>query len=164
MCHFQAKNSPICPEQNFLVQTIIITFIYLLAIFIGQNLKKLLTANPDLWCIIFGPKMAHLPQTNFFFGKKSLISFSSTYWPLLLCKSLKKFLQRIQGYEDASVLGPKQPICPNTNFFRKLVNKPCSFHSSLSTCQKSKSDIYLLMKYWQLKNTEISLAENNFWL
>ena len=31
---------PICPEQFFLVQTIIITFISLLALFIGQNLKK----------------------------------------------------------------------------------------------------------------------------
>ena len=49
-------------------------------------------------------------------------------------------------------------------FFRKLVNEPCFFHSYLSTCQISKSDIYLLVKYWQLKNTEISLEENNLWL
>ena len=39
-------------------------------------------------------------------------------------------------------------------FFRKPVNEPCFFHSCLSTCQKSKSDINLLMKYWRLKNTE----------
>ena len=31
-------------------------------------------------------------------------------------------------------------------FFRKPVNEPCFFHSCLSTCQKSKSDISLLMK------------------
>ena len=55
-------------------------------------------------------------------------------------------------------LGPKWPISPNENFFRKPVNEPCFFHSCLSTCQKSKSDINLLVKYWQLKNTEISLA------
>ena len=30
-------------------------------------------------------------------------------------------------------LGPKWPSYPNENFFRKPVNKPCSFHSSLST-------------------------------
>ena len=42
MFHFQTQNTPICPEQNFLVQTIIITFIYLLALFIVQNLKKFL--------------------------------------------------------------------------------------------------------------------------
>ena len=33
-------------------------------------------------------------------------------------------------------------------FFRKPVNEPCFIHSCLSTCQKSKSDINLLVKYW----------------
>ena len=37
-------------------------------------------------------------------------------------------------------------------FFRKPVNEPCFFHSCLSTCQKLKSDINLLLKYCQLKN------------
>ena len=41
-------------------------------------------------------------------------------------------------------------------FFRKPVNEPCVFHSCPSTCQKSMSDINLLVKYWRLKNTEIS--------
>ena len=111
---FLSPKWPICHEQNFLVQTIIITFIYLLALFIVQNLTK--------------------------------------------------FLQRIQSYEDAQFLGPKWPISPNENFFRKPVNEPCFFYSCLSTCQKSKSDINLLVKYWRLKNTEISLAESHFWL
>ena len=48
MCHFRAQNTPICPEQNFLAQTIIVTFIYLLALFIGQNSKKNPTADPRL--------------------------------------------------------------------------------------------------------------------
>ena len=75
---FSGPKWSICPEQNFLVQTIIITFIYLLAFFTVQNLKKILTAYPELWgCAIFGSKMVHLPQT-FFFGKL-LISFLSTY-------------------------------------------------------------------------------------
>ena len=52
---------------------------------------------------------------------------------------------------------------PNENFFRKPVNVPCFFHSRISTtCQKSKSDINLSMKYWRLKNTEISLARGHF--
>ena len=114
MCHFRAQNGPFVMNKIFLVQTIIITFIYLLALFIVQNLKK--------------------------------------------------FLQQIQSYEDAQFLGPKWPISPNENFFRKPVNEPCFFHSCLSTCQKSKSDINLLVKYWRLKNTEISLAKSHFWL
>ena len=52
-------------------------------------------------------------------------------------------------------LGPKWPIWSNESFFRKSVNNRCSFHSWLSTCPKSKSDIDLLMIYWQLKNNEI---------
>ena len=39
---FSGPKWPIYHEQNFLVQTIIITFIYLLALFIAQNLKKFL--------------------------------------------------------------------------------------------------------------------------
>ena len=48
-------------------------------------------------------------------------------------------------------------------FFGKPVNKPVSYHSCLSTFQKSKSDINLLMKYWRLKNSEISLVKSHFW-
>ena len=71
---------------------------------------------------------------------------------------------QIQSYEDAQFLGPKWPISQMRIFFRKPANEPCFFHLCLSTCQKSRSGIYLLVKYWQLKNTEISLADNNFWL
>ena len=66
MCHFRAQNGPFVLNKIFLVQTIIITFIYLLALFIVQNLKKILTADPELsGYAIFGPKMVHLAQ--FFF-------------------------------------------------------------------------------------------------
>ena len=109
---FGSKMAHLFWTKFFLLQTVIITFIYLLALFIVQNLKKILTADPELWC---------------------------------------------------TILGPKWSICPNENSFRKPVNKSCSFHSCLSTCQKSKSDIHLLMKYWRLKNTEISMAERHFW-
>ena len=56
-------------NKIFLVQ-IITTFIYLLALFIVQNLKKILTADLELWgCAIYGPKVVHLLQTNFFLEK-----------------------------------------------------------------------------------------------
>ena len=48
MCHFQAQNGPFVMNKNFLVQTIIINFIYLLALFTMENLKKILTADPEL--------------------------------------------------------------------------------------------------------------------
>ena len=65
MCHFRAQNGPFVLNV-FLVQNIM-TFIYLLALFIVQNLKKILTADPELsGYAIFGPKMVHLAQTIFF--------------------------------------------------------------------------------------------------
>ena len=112
--HFWDQNSPFVLNKFFLVQTIVITFIYLLALFIVQKLKK--------------------------------------------------FLQRIQNYDDALFLAPKWPICLSENFFRKPIDEPCFFYSCLSICQNSKSDINILVKYWWLKNTEISLAESHFCL
>ena len=49
--HFWAQNGALVLNKFSLVQTIIITFIYLLALFIVQNLKKNLTADPaDTLC------------------------------------------------------------------------------------------------------------------
>ena len=82
MCHFRAQNGPFVLNKIFLVQTIIITFIYLLALFIVQNLKKILPADPELWgCAIFGPKMAHFPKWEFFSENllMSLVSFTHAY-------------------------------------------------------------------------------------
>ena len=42
MCHFQAQNVAFVLNKLFLVQTIIITLIYQLALFIVQNFKKIL--------------------------------------------------------------------------------------------------------------------------
>ena len=63
MCYFRAQNGQFVLNKIFFVQTIFITFVYLLVLFIVQNLQKILTADPELWgCIIFGAKMVHLPQ------------------------------------------------------------------------------------------------------
>ena len=43
--------------------------------------------------------------------------------------------------------GPEMDQFAQINIFLKTVNKPSSYHSCLSTFQKSKSDINLLMKY-----------------
>ena len=57
--------------------------------------------------------------------------------PPFIVQILKKFFQRIQSYEDVQLLDPKWPISVND-----LLLSPCK-----STCQKSKSDINLLVKY-----------------
>ena len=115
-------------------------FMYLLAPFALQDFLKILRADPELWgCVIFGPKVTHLSWTKFF-GYNPLLLLLSTYWPFSLCKILKYFLLRIQNY-DAQFLDTKWPISPNENFFRKPVDKPCSFHSCLSTIYMPKTKV-----------------------
>ena len=115
ICHFRAQNGPFALNNFFLVKTVNISFIQLLALFMVQNFKNILRTNPELWgCTIFESKMAHLPPKYFFFWKP--------------------------------------------------INNTCSFHWCLSKCQKSKSNINLVMKYWWSKNTEISLVKSHFWL
>ena len=61
------QDGPFSPNKNFLGKIINIVFIYLLAPFTVQNLKKKnFNADPELWCDIFGPKMVHLPKQEFF--------------------------------------------------------------------------------------------------
>ena len=116
MCHFWAQNSPLVMNKIFLLQTIIITFIYLLALFIVQNLKKFLMQIQSYDDVPFlGPKWSICTKQNFFFGIL-LVSFSSTDQPLSLCKIFKKFFLQIQSCEDAQFLGPKWPISPEIFF------------------------------------------------
>ena len=147
---------------------------YLLAPFILQNLKKILRADPELWgCAIFRPKMTHSSWTIFFWYKPLLL-LSFTYCSFSLCLISKNSYRRSRGFGPKWSSGSRvmsmlnfwaqnDPF-PQWDFFRKPVNEACFFHSCLSTREKSKSDINLLVKYWRLKNTEISLAKSHIWL
>ena len=122
----------------------------LLALFIVQNFKTILTAAPEL-------RMVNLLQKSIF-GEKSLILSSSIYWTISLCQISKFFYNRPRVMRTrVPFVDPKWINFPKRKFFRKPGDKPSSYHSSLSTFQESKSDISLFMKYWRLKNTEISL-------
>ena len=143
MCHLQVQNDPICHEQNFFGTNHCYYFHLHIRPFHCAKFKKFLLQIQSYDAPFLGPKWSICPK-QIFFGKL-LNLFSSTYQPLSLCTFLKKFFQRIQSYEDAQFLGPKWPISPDENFFRKPVNEPCFFHSCLSTCQKSKSDINLIV-------------------
>ena len=143
MCHFGTQNGLFLLNKKFWLQTIIITFIYLLALFIVQNLKKILTADPELWGhTIFGPKIVYLPQTKLFW-KKSLISFSSTYWPFSLCKILKKFFQRIQSYEMQHFWDQNGPFAQMRIFSGNMLISLVPFiHAYLQVKNKSQILIY----------------------
>ena len=52
---------------QFFLENINIIFVYLIIPFIRQNLKKILTADPELRaCAIFGYKLDHFSKGGFF--------------------------------------------------------------------------------------------------
>ena len=66
MCHFRAQNDPFVLNKIFLVQTIIITFINLLAIFNLQNFEKILQRIQNYDDAPFlDPKWSNSPNQNF---------------------------------------------------------------------------------------------------
>ena len=157
VCQFWDQNSPFVPNKFF--GTNRCYYFHLpIGLFHCAKFKQILTTNPELWrCIIFGSKVVHLSLTIFFGGE--IITFILIYLlaPFIV-QNFKKILPADPEVWGCAIYGfPKIK-----NFFRKLVNEPCLFYSSLSTCQKSKPDINLLVKYWWLKNTDISLAEGHF--
>ena len=111
MCHFWDQNGPFVINKNFLVQTIIITFISLLTLFIVQNLKKFLQPIQSYEDTPFlGPKWSICPKQIFFLKIINII--------LMYLFAPLKFLQ-IQSDEDTQFLDPKWPISPNENIFQK---------------------------------------------
>ena len=134
----------ICSEQKNFGKNHCYYFLLPIGPFHCAKFKKFFTADPESWqCTIFGSKMIH----------KSQISFLENYYyhshlpisPSHCAKFFKKIFQeiqshedvQIQNYEDVQFLGPKWPISPNENCFRKPVHEPCFPYSCLSTCQKS---------------------------
>ena len=63
---FSSPKWPICPEQNFFGTNHYYYFHLPIGPFHCAKFWKTVTADPELWCAIFGPKMVHLHQTNFF--------------------------------------------------------------------------------------------------
>ena len=115
-----------------------------------------------------GMRMRHFwvqngPFAPNFFGKIMNIILIYLLAPSIV-QNFKKILSADPKLWWCAIFGPKMAHFPKWEFFRKSISEPYFFHARLSTCQKSKSDINLLVKYWRLKNTEISLAEIHFWL
>ena len=90
MCNFGAQNSPFFLKKMFLVQTIIIIFIYLLALFIVQNLKKFLQQIQSYeYAPFLGPKWFICPKELFFW---KIINIILIY--IFCAKFLKKSSSR----------------------------------------------------------------------
>ena len=163
MCDFWAQNDPFV--LNIFFGTNHCYYFHLsIGPFHCAKFTKILTVDAELWrCTIFEHKKIHLPHTIFFWKIIDIILIHLLA-PFIVQNLKKNIFQWIQSYEDVQFLSPKWLISPNENFLRKPVNEPCFFYWCLCTCKRSKSDVNLLVKYWWLKNSEISLAKSHFWL
>ena len=109
MCRFWAQNGPFVLNKIFLVQTIIITFIYLLALFIVQNLKKNFTVDPELSDAPFlGPKWFICPN---FFLKIINIILMFLVAPFIV-QNFKKLLLVDPELRGCTIFGSKMAHLP----------------------------------------------------
>ena len=118
MHYFRAQNCQFVPNKYYLVQTII-TFIYLLALFLLQNLKKSLKCIQSSWgCAIFGPNMVHLPETKVFLEKIINIIFIFLSVPSIE-QNFKKILTADTELWECAIFGPKMAHLSEWELFQK---------------------------------------------
>ena len=162
MCHFRAQNGALVMNKFFLVQAIIVTFIYLLALFTVQNFKKLLQWIPSYKDMPFlGPKWSICPKTNFFLENYQYHSHLPIS-PFHCAKLKKNPSSRSRVMRMRSFWAQNSPFPQMIIFFRKTLNEPFFLSFMSIYMPKIKADINLLVKYWWLKNTATSLAESHF--
>ena len=142
MCHFRAQNGPFVMNKIFLVQTIIITFIYLLALFIVQNFKKLLRPIQSYQDVPFSGQNGPFVM-NKFFWYKPLLLLSSTYWPFSLCKILKNSYRGSRVMTMRNFWAQNGPFPQMRIFSENLLMSLVSFiHAYLHAKNQSQILIY----------------------
>ena len=117
MCHFRAQNDPFL-LNNFFGTNHYYYFHLPIGPFHCAKFKKILTADPELWgCAIFGPKMVHLPQTNFFW---KIINIILIYLLApFIGQNFKKILPADPELWGCAIFGPKMAHFPKWEFFQK---------------------------------------------
>ena len=94
---------------------------YLLAPFILQNLKRILTADPELsGCAIFGHKMAHLSR-KFFFDTNQYYYFYLLIGPFHCAKFTKNSYCQSKVVRMPHFWTQNGPFAPK-KFFGKIIN------------------------------------------
>ena len=133
-CHFQVQNGSFVLKKFFLVQTIIIIFIYLLALFMLQNLQKFL-------------QLIQSYEDVPFLDPKSSICLPKIIWKIIHIILIDLSLCKIWAQNG--------PFSQMRIFLENLLMSLVSFihvYLHAKKKKKSKSDINLLVKYWLLKS------------
>ena len=122
ICHFWTQNYPFVLNKIFLVQTIITTFIYLMALFIVQNFNKFLQRIQSYEGTPFlGPNWSICPKEIFFW---KIIKIILIY---LLAPFIVKIFFKILAVNPelwgCTILGPKMANFPKWEFFQKTCQR-----------------------------------------
>ena len=115
---FSSLKWPICSEQIFLEVQTIITFIYLLALFIVQNLKKIIQPIQSYDDALFlGQKWSICPK-QIFLGE--IINIILIYLlATFIVQNLKKKIPVDPELWACAIFGPKTTHFPKWEFFQK---------------------------------------------
>ena len=83
-----------------------------------------------------------------------------------IMQNFKKILPADPKLRRCAIFGSKMAHFPQMWFFSEnlLMSLVSFIHAYLHAKNQSQIDINLLVKYWKLKNSEISFAESHFWL
>ena len=130
---------------NVLVQTIGTTFIYLLAIFIVQNLRKFLQRIQNYGDAPYlGPKWSICPKQIFFW---KIITIILIYLlALFIVQNFKKILAADPELWGCAIFGPKMAHFPKWEFFSE--NLLMSLVSFIHAYLHAKNQSQILIYYW----------------
>ena len=161
--HFWDQNDLFVLNNIVMVQTTVITFIYLLSLFIVKKFKKFLQRIVIyVDAPFFGPKMVHLPET-IFFCKIITIIFIYLLAPSIL-QNFKEILPSDPELWGCAIFGPKMSPFPKWEFFQKsclwasfLLFMPI-YMPKIKVRYYSISEILMIKEYWDLIGPEPFLS------
>ena len=135
MCHFRAQNGPFAFNNFFLVQTIVVSLIYLLVLFIVQNFKKFLQQiqsydDASFLC----PKWTICPRQCFFWKITIIINYCHLPISAFHCANFKKLVRpAYPEFWGCAIFGPKTAHFRKWEFFSGdlLMNLVSFIHANL---------------------------------
>ena len=101
------------PQMNFFLEKQLTKFYVPISPFHSVKFKKNSQSRFRVMRMYhFRAQNGSIVLNKIFFGTNHYFYFHLPAGPFHCSKFLKKFIQRIQSYEDGSFLGPKWSICP----------------------------------------------------
>ena len=109
MCHFQAQNSLICPEQNFWYKPLLLSSTYwpFSLCKIKKKFLQRIQSNED--ASFLGSKWSTCPKQKFFLKKITNIIFIYLLTPFILQNFKKNSYSQSRVIRMCHFSGPKQP-------------------------------------------------------